>query len=92
MSPITKNPIPQPLPRRADGSVSLATRSALIAALIGTGLTPGTASARTDETATAQSATVNYNIPAQPLGHALAIFGKLSGLQITYDPALSRAR
>mgnify|MGYP000847615897 CR=1 FL=1 len=87
VSPITKTPVPQQR-RRTGSTASLATRSALCAALIGTGLAPLAASARTDETTTAQSAAVTYNIPAQPLGQALATFGKQSGLQITYDPAL----
>ncbi|MFT8885380.1 MAG: TonB-dependent siderophore receptor, partial [Acetobacter papayae] len=36
----------------------------------------------------AQTAAHAYNIPSQPLGQALAAYGKQTGIQITYDPAL----
>lgn len=36
----------------------------------------------------ASTAAHTYDIPAQPLGQALAVFGKQTGIQITYDPAL----
>jgi len=62
-------------------------RTALLAALLAVWLIGGLAWAQPAAAAT-PSASATYDIPAGPLGQALARFAEQSGLSLSFDPAL----
>lgn len=67
--------------------VMLAVPSALLFALASMDAEPACA-ASSSVSQTAQNSAHAYNIPSLPLGQALATYGKQTGVQVTYDPAL----
>ncbi|GAN61700.1 ferric siderophore receptor [Acetobacter cibinongensis] len=67
--------------------VMLAVPSALLFALASMDAEPACA-ASSSVSQTAQNSARAYNIPSLPLGLALATYGKQTGVQVTYDPAL----
>ncbi|MFT9000032.1 MAG: TonB-dependent siderophore receptor [Acetobacter syzygii] len=67
--------------------VMLAVPSALLFALASMDAEPACA-ASSSVSQTAQNSARAYNIPSLPLGQALAAYGKQTGVQVTYDPAL----
>lgn len=67
--------------------VMLAVPSALLFALASMDAEPACA-ASSSVSQTAQNSARAYNIPSLPLGQALATYGKQTGVQVTYDPAL----
>lgn len=68
-------------------------RRALIAALLATtAMQAGAALTGADAFAQQAGAQIAYDIPAGPLGRALAVFGSQSGTQVSYDAALAAGR
>ncbi|ADK83847.1 TonB-dependent receptor [Desulfarculus baarsii DSM 2075] len=66
-------------------------RTALLAALLAVWLVGGLAWAQPAVAAT-PSASVTYDIPAGPLGQALARFSEQSGLSLSFDPGLTAGK